>query len=383
MGRRLGGLLLAVVALGCGDRRTPVATVIVGATVYDGSPNPPRQVAVRVEGDRVVEIAPAVEQGADWVIDGTDLLLVPGFVELATRVEDLSDSGVAGLLRLGITTAVVEPAPGGSLADRLAQLDRVPVAVNVASFAAEPAVESVAAAVDSARARTFRALDAGAMGVSVGGGAGGDAVFTVRRELALAVAAEGGRYRARVGESLDAVEETIRVGRDAGVAVHLAGVRPPAGAAGWSGRLAARLDTARARRVEVSADVCPGEPVTAGGFGPLVAWPWTSVCVVAAHAWLFGPADRGLGPLPLEEAIRRASSLPALSAGLRGRGVIRQGAFADLVLLDPAAFAGAPGDTTVGAGTGAVRSVWVNGELAYDAGAPTVRRPGLVLRRGR
>jgi N-acyl-D-aspartate/D-glutamate deacylase len=42
------------------------------------------------------------------------------------------------------------------------------------------------------------------------------------------------------------------------------------------------------------------------------------------------------GVLPLEEAIRKATALPAQRIGLADRGTLHPGAFADIVLFDPA-----------------------------------------------
>jgi N-acyl-D-amino-acid deacylase len=44
---------------------------------------------------------------------------------------------------------------------------------------------------------------------------------------------------------------------------------------------------------------------------------------------------RELNFLRLEDAVRRMTSLPATTFRLKDRGVIRQGAWADLVILDP------------------------------------------------
>jgi N-acyl-D-amino-acid deacylase len=83
--------------------------------------------------------------------------------------------------------------------------------------------------------------------------------------------------------------------------------------------------------------------------------------------------------LTLPEAVRKMTSLPAQRLGWKDRGVIREGAFADLVLFDPqtvidrSTFA-KPFELPAG-----IEKVFVNGELVWDAGKPTGARPGRVL----
>jgi len=80
------------------------------------------------------------------------------------------------------------------------------------------------------------------------------------------------------------------------------------------------------------------------------------------------------------EAVRRMTSLPAAVHRLAGRGLVKEGYAADLVLFDPEKF-DAPADyrdprrPAVG-----VRTVWVNGEIAFDAEDPKRRgRAGVFL----
>lgn len=85
--------------------------------------------------------------------------------------------------------------------------------------------------------------------------------------------------------------------------------------------------------------------------------------------------------ISLPEAIRKMTSLPAQRMGWVDRGVIRPGAFADLVLFDPqtvqdrSTFAD-PWATATG-----IAAVFVNGTLTWKSGESTGALPGRVLTR--
>ena len=84
--------------------------------------------------------------------------------------------------------------------------------------------------------------------------------------------------------------------------------------------------------------------------------------------------------VPLEEAIRKITSFPAWRLHLRDRGVLREGAFADVVLFDPDRIAdratfSEPYQYPVG-----IEYVLVNGEVVAERGAHTGVLPGMVLR---
>jgi N-acyl-D-amino-acid deacylase len=85
----------------------------------------------------------------------------------------------------------------------------------------------------------------------------------------------------------------------------------------------------------------------------------------------------------LEEAVRRATSLAADRLGLRERGRLLEGHYADLVLFDPAAIADtATYEDPFRYPTG-IHSVYVNGKAVVRHGSITGARPGRILRRGR
>jgi N-acyl-D-aspartate/D-glutamate deacylase len=117
----------------------------------------------------------------------------------------------------------------------------------------------------------------------------------------------------------------------------------------------------------------------------------TFFCDAGFGLHLLGHWSRDLGVLPIEEAVRKLTSQPADLFGIRDRGRLVPGAFADLLLFDPATVgrgpkrrvfdlpAGAPRLTTAAEG---VHGVWVNGVQLADANGilGDIGRPGRVLR---
>lgn len=128
--------------------------------------------------------------------------------------------------------------------------------------------------------------------------------------------------------------------------------------------------------------------------------PWTSLCLDAGelsldgplyephtHPRAFGSMPRFLGHyvrdlhlLPLEQAIRKMTSLPAQRERLRDRGLLKEGYFADITIFDPntiqdtATFA-KPSSVSKG-----VSYVFVNGQLEFQDGELTGAVAGRALR---
>ena len=95
---------------------------------------------------------------------------------------------------------------------------------------------------------------------------------------------------------------------------------------------------------------------------------------------LLGKYVRDEGVVPLEEAIRRMSSLPAGNLKLNRRGALKAGWFADIVVFDPAGVQDhATYDKPHQYSTG-VRHVFVNGVRVLKDGEHTGARPGQVVR---
>jgi N-acyl-D-amino-acid deacylase len=129
-----------------------------------------------------------------------------------------------------------------------------------------------------------------------------------------------------------------------------------------------------------------------GDIERLMTWPFLNFCtdgeLDGAHPRGYGSFTRVLGRyvrerrvLTLEDAINKMTGRAAANLGLRDRGRIAAGAFADLVLFDPAtvldrATPEQPHSTSIG-----IEMVWVNGRLVYQDGRASGRKPGMVLRR--
>lgn len=95
---------------------------------------------------------------------------------------------------------------------------------------------------------------------------------------------------------------------------------------------------------------------------------------------VLGRYVRERGVLGLEDAVRKMTSFPAQRVGLAGRGALREGMYADLVIFDP--------ETVIDRATfekphqypDGIEAVIVNGRVVFENGSLTAERPGRVLR---
>ncbi|GII89147.1 aminoacylase [Sphaerisporangium siamense] len=94
---------------------------------------------------------------------------------------------------------------------------------------------------------------------------------------------------------------------------------------------------------------------------------------------VLGHYGRELGLLGLETAVHKMTGMPAARFGLRDRGVVRDGAHADLVVFDPATVADRATFASPLLPPAGVHAVIVAGEVVVRDGAPAPARPGKVL----
>lgn len=96
---------------------------------------------------------------------------------------------------------------------------------------------------------------------------------------------------------------------------------------------------------------------------------------------VLGHFSRDVGLFPLHTAVHKMTGLSASRFGLQGRGELREGHWADLVLFDAqtvrdVADFNAPQQAAEG-----IDGVWVNGVLSYQQGGATGQRAGVFLDR--
>ncbi len=91
--------------------------------------------------------------------------------------------------------------------------------------------------------------------------------------------------------------------------------------------------------------------------------------------------SRDLALMPLAEAVRKMTGLSAAQFGLVDRGVIREGAFADLTLFDLATLEDTADYARPIAAARGIELVMVNGVIGYRTGQATGERGGRLLRR--
>jgi N-acyl-D-aspartate/D-glutamate deacylase len=126
--------------------------------------------------------------------------------------------------------------------------------------------------------------------------------------------------------------------------------------------------------------------------------PWVSIASdaeatnpkqkIPVHPRAYGTFPRVLGRyvredkvLVLEEAIRKMTSLPASQIGLSDRGIVRQGAFADLVVFDPENVRDTATFEAAHSYPAGIDYVVVNGTVTIESGEHTGARAGRPVRR--
>jgi len=313
----IGTIIAVVLAAGVGLAQEPVYDLVfAGGRVVDGTGAPWFRADVGVVGDRVAAIGNLAKAAAKRRIDASRLVIAPGFIDMMGQSEYnlLVDNRVASKITQGITTEIT--GEGSSIAplnkrmidegrDVWARYGRTPdwttlagywqafrttrSAVNLGTFVGAGGVRDLVIGtenrpgrpqeLEAMKAAVARAMEEGALGLStaliyVPG------LFASTEEiiaLARVAASYGGSYITHMrdeGDGIDAsLDEVFRVAREAGLPAQIYHLKT-SGKKNW-GRMPAvlkRLEEARARGLDVSADQYPWTASSNGLVDELPAW---------------------------------------------------------------------------------------------------------------
>lgn len=275
--------------------------ILRGGWIVDGSGNPRYAGDVAIRGDRIAAVGYLGSATAPETIDVAGLVVAPGFIDMLGQSEGnvLIDNRVLSKVTQGITTEVT--GEGGSVApltDPLvvddsawmkkynvqedwrdldgyfSHLARTKSAVNIATFVGATQVRLAVVGKQDRRATPQElahmvalvdtAMTQGALGVSTSL-VYAPAIYAPTEEL-IALAREarrhGGVYASHIrneGSGIDAaLDEAFRIAREANIPVEIWHLKT-AGRPNWGRmpRVLARIDSARAAGLDVTADQYP------------------------------------------------------------------------------------------------------------------------------
>lgn len=486
------------------------SVLITNAQVIDGTGTPAQRVSVRVTGATIAAIGVLQPLPQETIVDARGLVLAPGFIDSHSH----HDGGIferrdtPEVVSQGITTIIVGQ-DGGSdlpLQDFFSKLGTAPAAVNVGSYVGHNTLRDAVLGRDYKRVATdaevkkmtdllARELQAGALGLSTGLEYEPSSYSDPQEVVALAkvAASVGGRYISHSRSEdvkLDAaIDELLNIGAQTCMPVQISHFKLAIrNRWGDAAAVLAKLDAARKRGIDVTADIYPyeywqstlrilfpdrnykdraqaenvlknigapedfimsefepepalvgksiaeiamlrktdpattlmalidesinfkgtgaqgskggeggrevviGKSMSEGDITQLIAWPHSNI---SSDGSMGDAHPRGAGAFPrvirmyvreqktltLPQAIHKMSGLTAQHLGIKDRGVIRVGAAADLVLLDPQTITDRatlqdPSQLSVG-----IERVWVNGKSVWQDGKTTASYPGQLIKR--
>lgn len=265
--------------------------LIVNGTIFDGSQNPGRIANIAVVGDRIVSVNASADAKASRVIDASDLVVVPGFIDPHTHaLDDLLGSEThsnTNYLTQGVTTVFVGNDGGvfvgnyeEGMPDRTAMIRTMQtqgIGTNVGFFAGHNEIRNAVMGLEDRAPTDDELLDMqklvaeemskGALGLSTGLFYRPGSYAETDELIALArIAREfGGVFDSHLRDESSyniglrgSIMEVLQIGREADIPVHVAHLKA-LGRDVWgqSGDIIALIDAARAEGYSVTADQYP------------------------------------------------------------------------------------------------------------------------------
>lgn len=363
-------VLLSLLVSGCTDSApAPSSTLIINATIFDGSGAAKKSGSLRIDGDRIVAIEYNANLAAldrEAVIDAAGMILAPGFIDSHSHHDTHWQQyrSMPGVLSQGITT-IVRGADGfvglenefefQPLAELHTQLAATPAAVNIASFSPHNSLRFAVLGDDFRRVATDSEIaamanllvddmTAGALGLATGleydPGIYSDTDEVIR--LAQVAKAYNGRYASHIRDEDDgfvsALQELIKISAEADIPAHISHIKV-ADREHWGNgtSIVQMLSAARSNGLQITADIYPYER-WASDFS--VLFPERDLASVEAAEYAFAhtgapddifvaefPVDPGLAGRTIAEIARlteRSTVQTLLSMAQTADGYLRQ-----------------------------------------------------------
>ena len=235
---------LLVAALAGHSLAADVDIIIRHGRIVDGTGNPAFFADVGIKQGHIVAIG-NLTNSATRELDARGLIVAPGFIDLHTHADEIVENPKAeNFLRMGVTTVVVGNCGSSTLDVKkfFNEIEEARVSPNVATLVGHNSVREkamggsfdrapTAEELDKMRNLVDRAMADGAQGLSTGliylPGTFAETAEII--ELAKVVARHRGLYATHMRNEGDrifeALAETMRVGREGGVPVHVSHVK--------------------------------------------------------------------------------------------------------------------------------------------------------------
>jgi N-acyl-D-aspartate/D-glutamate deacylase len=278
--RTIVPLLLALTGGASAAESVEADVVVRGALLCDGTGKAPYAGDIAIKGERIVAVGEIAVTGSPRVIDGAGLIVAPGFIDLHTHSDrsltQVPTNQNLGYLHQGLTTAVTGNCGSGpvDVAAYFKELERVKIGSNVIHQIPHGSVRERVMG-NANRAPTpdeMKKLEAifeqgmkdGAFGMSTGLIYNPGTYSQTDELIALArvVAKYRGHYASHIrNEALEVVaatEEAIRIGKEAGLPVHISHMKA-SGKKAWGkvGDTIGLIEKARSEGQAVTADQYP------------------------------------------------------------------------------------------------------------------------------
>lgn len=256
----------------------PTTHLITNVQVIDGSGQPAYPASVRIVNDRIRDIGALTPFLHEQVTDGKGNVLAPGFIDSHSHHGGglQKDPTAKAATSQGITTIVIGQDGDSNPVDSIkAAINRKPISINVATYTGHATLRekfmgedlyrnATQVEIDSMKMLLANELDKGSLGLSTG--LEYEAAFYANRDevvdLARVASAKGGTYISHVrSEDVqleEAIDEIIEIGRLAKIPVQIAHLKIAMRSKwGTSSRLLTKLQQARLRGINITADVYP------------------------------------------------------------------------------------------------------------------------------